>query len=78
MGATNPSMLHMCKPCNINMITKRQCSDAEQSLASNALHAQLHGNELTKGAKQARSLRPTLAGSTLHSGLDMDASSCLN
>ena len=53
---------------------KRQYSDAEQSLASNALHAQLHGNELTKGAKQARSLRTALEGSTLQSSLDMDAS----
>ena len=47
---------------------KRQCSDA-----NNALHVQLHGNGLTKGAKQARSLRTTLAGSTLQSSLDMDA-----
>jgi hypothetical protein len=74
-------MLHVCKPCNISMIKqkgadchKRQCSDAEQSFANNTLHAQLHGNERTKGAKQARSLRKTLAGSSLQSSLDMDAS----
>jgi len=52
-------------------LSQRQCSDAEKTFADNVLHAHLHGNKFTKGAKQARSLRTTLAGSTLQSFLDM-------